>query len=160
MANYYISDLHYGHENIIKICNRPFNTVEEMNKSIVDVINNTCGEEDILYHIGDISMKKKWYEELASQLKCKLVCINGNHDKRFVQGEDILEITEHKKLVVLCHYPMYSWNKAHYGSIHLYGHTHAVLRNLPPKAYCVCYDVICKPMTLAELVDYYEPNFL
>lgn len=94
------------------------------------------------------------------QLNCKLVCINGNHDKRFVQGADILEIKEGKQLVVLCHYPMYSWNKAHHGSIHLYGHTHAVLRTLPPKAYCVCYDEIGKPMTLAELVDYYEPNFL
>lgn len=160
MANYYISDLHYGHENIIKICNRPFTTVEEMNKSIVDIINNTCDADDILYHIGDIAMKKKWYNELTPQLNCKLVCINGNHDKRFVQGADILEIKEDKRLVVLCHYPIYSWNKAHHGSIHLYGHTHKILENAPKNAFCCCYDVIGKPMTLAELVDYYESNLL
>lgn len=30
--NYYISDLHIGHENILRFDNRPFADVNEMNK--------------------------------------------------------------------------------------------------------------------------------
>ena len=33
------------------------------------------------------------------------------------------------QLVVLCHYAMRVWDRSHYGSWHLYGHSHG---NLPP----------------------------
>jgi calcineurin-like phosphoesterase family protein len=33
--NYYTSDLHLGHENIISICKRPFAAVEEMDEILI-----------------------------------------------------------------------------------------------------------------------------
>ena len=33
--NYYISDLHIGHENILRFDNRPFADVNEMNNKLI-----------------------------------------------------------------------------------------------------------------------------
>ena len=35
MANFYISDLHIGHENILRFDNRPFADVNEMNNKLI-----------------------------------------------------------------------------------------------------------------------------
>ena len=34
--NYYISDLHIGHENILRFDNRPFADVNEMNNKLIE----------------------------------------------------------------------------------------------------------------------------
>ena len=35
MSVYYIGDTHFGHSNILKLCARPFATVEEMNEALL-----------------------------------------------------------------------------------------------------------------------------
>ena len=40
MANFYISDLHIGHENILRFDNRPFADVNEMNKDVHVLVND------------------------------------------------------------------------------------------------------------------------
>ena len=37
VANYYIADLHLGHENVIRFDNRPFANLEEMHRTIIDI---------------------------------------------------------------------------------------------------------------------------
>ena len=62
---YFTADLHYGHINIIKgqsiwknknAC-RDFSSVEEMNKKIIESINNTVTKYDTLYILGDVAFK-------------------------------------------------------------------------------------------------------
>ena len=55
MSIYVTSDLHFGHKNIIKYENRPFNNIEEMDKAIIDLWNETINDEDLIYILGDFS---------------------------------------------------------------------------------------------------------
>lgn len=32
---YYIADTHFGHESILKMCDRPFDSIDQMNASLI-----------------------------------------------------------------------------------------------------------------------------
>ncbi len=53
--NFYISDLHLGHYNVIKMCNRPFSSVEEMDETLINNWNAAVHDEDDVYILGDFS---------------------------------------------------------------------------------------------------------
>lgn len=57
--NYYISDLHFGHYNIMRFDNRPFNSVEEMDKALIDNWNSVVSEGDTVYILGDFCWLKE-----------------------------------------------------------------------------------------------------
>lgn len=57
MNIFFTSDTHFGHNNIIKLSNRPFSSVEEMNEGLIERWNDVVGAEDIVYHLGDFSLK-------------------------------------------------------------------------------------------------------
>ena len=40
MKNFFISDLHFWHTNILKFDSRPWDTVEEMNQALIDIWNS------------------------------------------------------------------------------------------------------------------------
>ena len=79
--NFYISDNHFGHKNIIKYDNRPFNSVEDMDEVMIDRWNSVVGDDDTVYILGDFS----WYKEektleILNRLSGRKVLIKGNHD--------------------------------------------------------------------------------
>ena len=81
MKIFVISDTHLNHTNIIKYCNRPFSSVEEMNKAIIDNWNNTVGPDDYVYMLGDFCLGGvETVKELCSQLNGHKILIKGNHD--------------------------------------------------------------------------------
>jgi len=77
---YFTSDLHLGHENIIKYCNRPFTTTSAMNQDIIEKISKLSATDEI-YLLGDIALGKV-YDNLAllKDLPVKKIFIGGNHD--------------------------------------------------------------------------------
>ena len=78
---YFTSDTHFGHANIIKYCDRPFATVEEMNEALVKNWNSRVSPSDTVYHLGDFAMGGKDNLNIRSRLQGKIVLIRGNHDR-------------------------------------------------------------------------------
>ena len=56
MTLWFTSDTHYGHTNIIKYCNRPFQSIEEMNQALADNWNDRVEADDKVWHLGDFAM--------------------------------------------------------------------------------------------------------
>lgn len=50
---WFTADTHFGHKNIIKYCDRPFDSIENMDQTIIGAINNNVQPNDILWHLGD-----------------------------------------------------------------------------------------------------------
>lgn len=80
---FFIGDLHLDHKNIISYCKRPFNSVVEMNNTIVKNWNKTIRKKDIVYFLGDMAYGKgsRNTDYWLNKLKGEIVFIKGNHDK-------------------------------------------------------------------------------
>ena len=78
---FFTSDTHFSHKNIIRYCDRPFASVEEMNKGIITMWNETVPKDGIVFHMGDVCFggNARW-EEMLSQLNGTIYLIRGNHD--------------------------------------------------------------------------------
>jgi len=140
---FFTSDLHLGHKNIIKYCNRPFSDVHEMNKYIIDAINTTVGIDDSLYILGDFAFRGKDPIEYRERIICKDIhIIIGNHDREkdfvkylislensygFGSVQPVKEIIYCNQRIFLSHYCHKVWPASHKGSYHLWGHSHGKL---------------------------------
>ena len=118
---WFTSDQHFGHKNIIKLCNRPFSSVEGMDNHIVWAWNYYVSNEDTVYVLGDFAWRNP--KPYIDRLKGNIIFIRGGHDKKSL-GDMLVEVKINDIWFILCHYPLYSWNKEYYGSIHLHGHVH------------------------------------
>lgn len=151
--DWFSSDFHFNHKNICRGTSewndgdsvRDFDTLEEMNDTIINNLNEVIRPSDTLYFLGDFAFgDKRQIPSLRSRIKCQNIYgISGNHDKAIwesYQGifkwfRNYAEITTTtkagKKKVTLIHYAMRVWNKSHHGSWHLYGHSHGSLPDDP-----------------------------
>lgn len=125
---YYTADPHFGHENIIHHCDRPYSTVEAMDEAIIDAWRQRLEEDDVLYVLGDLGgpptstqrvrslLKKcpasiKWTmgnhdrDDWAETLDSNAVCL-GNRVEIRTEREDPRD--DHPVFLVLDHYPMAS----------------------------------------------------
>jgi hypothetical protein len=120
---------------------RNFDTLDEMNERMIENINNNVGENDTLFHMGDWSFGG--FEnilEFRYRINCKNIhLILGNHDHHIESNKDNIRsyfasvnyynevMVAHKSgnvKLVLCHYPIVSWNNMRKNSLMLHGHQH------------------------------------
>ena len=137
---FFTSDLHFGHENVIKFDNRPFKTVEEMDEELIRRWNAKVGKGDLVYVLGDMIWKSRNgdAEQLIKSLNGQIILIKGNHD-RFLHNakakaalagvkdyDDICVTLKDgtKKRCILSHYFIPMYNGHFYQGIHLHGHSH------------------------------------
>ncbi len=128
---YFISDLHDGHANIIKYCNRPFANVEEMRATIVKNWNTVVKPEDEVWNLGDVSRHHETVKDLLSQLNGKHYLIIGNHDENakkmkeagFIEAHQSWRMKIGNKTVILTHRPS-PLTGYDVGRWLIHGHTH------------------------------------
>lgn len=78
----FYSDPHFGHANILKYCDRPFATIEEMNAVFVDNYNDLIGTGDTVVWMGDCFFKgdDTRYSHMLSEMAGTKILLLGNHD--------------------------------------------------------------------------------
>lgn len=132
---FFTADNHFGHKNIIKYCNRPFASIEEMTTSMVDNWNKVVAKNDNIYVLGDFSFMGARIEPLFHSLNGNKFLIKGNHDDGhciklpWVWVKETFELKIGHESVWLSHYPHRSWNKAFHGAYHFFGHVHGKLKD-------------------------------
>lgn len=133
--NLYISDLHFGHKNVIDFDKRPFSDVDEMDRILIELWNARVAPEDDVYIIGDFSYRsgktEDWY---LRQLRGHKHLIIGNHDSRLLANEKamayfdtvdkMMHVSDQGEQLQLCHFPIAEWNGFHHGSYLIHGHIH------------------------------------
>lgn len=134
---YFVSDLHFGHGNIIKYEEEfrgRYRTVEEMNEDLIRQWNKLIGRGDTVYNLGDFffNLKRDKVEGILKRLNYKnMVFLVGNHDsnrdlnvfKEYgieVKYADLIKVNGYK--LYLSHYPTILGIKYMYN---LHGHLHS-----------------------------------
>lgn len=80
MTVFFTSDLHLGHRNVIPYCSRPFADIEEMGRCLIKNWNDTVGENDTVYMLGDLSLNVREVEAVMPLLNGNKKLVPGNHD--------------------------------------------------------------------------------
>jgi calcineurin-like phosphoesterase family protein len=150
MATFFTSDTHFGHKNIINYCDRPFDSVEEMDLALTENWNDTVGPDDVVYHLGDLSFGTSGYtRQVFSRLNgcIRVLGLPWHHDKGWLPRRgaglstflsksghpvEILlpvhvyrcKLRGKRRVITLSHYPMAQWEASHHGHWHIHGHSH------------------------------------
>lgn len=150
---YFTSDLHWNHAREFIYKPRGYNSIEEHNEGVIQKWNEVVGSNDIVFHLGDIIFGMNSEENLKKLLNrlnfAKLFALPGNHISGYKQlknssinnvyevrsGKEMLflpnyvEIDVDGQFIVLCHYPLCSFNGQSHGATHCHGHSHSHLIN-------------------------------
>ncbi|MGH8828492.1 MAG: metallophosphoesterase family protein, partial [Jiangellaceae bacterium] len=79
---YFTSDTHYGHQNIIGLCDRPYADVHHMDVHLVNRAASILTVEDELWHLGDVALG--YLDDTLTNLAriaVDVTLVAGNHDR-------------------------------------------------------------------------------
>jgi len=114
-----------------------------MNETLISNWNSVVGKNDLVYHLGDIAFASaNKIREIVERLNGNIHLIIGNHEKwkvlknikdLFVGVDNYKEIkySYDSKVYHICmmHYPIQQWNRMHYNSMMLCGHSHGTVEH-------------------------------
>jgi len=137
---YFTSDLHFGHEAILKYCNRPFANVEEMNQKLIENWNKKVPEDGIVFNLGDFAWGGyPFWKSMREQLNGKIILIKGNHDEKNLTqtgAQELFELVTYQmkiqiegRKIYLNHYPFLcyagTYRDANGLEYQAFGHVHS-----------------------------------
>src|SRR5271157_3394287 len=168
----FTADQHWGSESIIRLCKRPFSSVDQQDEEMIYRWNSVVEKHDTVYHIGDMfgDIDIKRALAIRSQLNGGINLLLGNHDEKksggiaeqipqafgWMKDRYCLNLKKPQKLfIVLDHYSGRVWKRSFHGSWQLYGHSHG---NLPDDPMLLQFDVGVDcwdftPITLQQVID-------
>lgn len=166
---FFTSDQHFGHTNIIKLINRPFVDINSMNQQLITNWNDTITNDDIIFHLGDISFKNTKTIDILQQLNGEKYLIKGNHDhyrdvkkyehlfkwvKDYYEFSTVVNDKEFK--FILFHYPIAQWNMKSHSSVLIHGHSHGSYNPGGLSFDCGVDNPICdyRPIELQTILKY------
>jgi len=136
-TTFFTSDLHFCHNNIINYCNRPFNSIEEMNETLINNWNNVVGKDDDVFDLGDFCWGgSNFWHGILPRLNGNHYLILGNHDRQnfrpgysqyFKNVSMQMVIKVGNQTIYLNHLPFLTWDGcANRNNIiwQLHGHVH------------------------------------
>ena len=138
---FFTSDTHFGHSKIIDYCKRPFSSIEEHDRTLIQNWNNVVGQDDTVFHLGDFAYgNSQFIANTIKQLNGNIILVKGNHDLRNINPtlynifSDVVyqaRILIDNQTVYLNHFPFLCFEhgdinlyKNNY-SIQLFGHVHS-----------------------------------
>jgi len=161
VAYFWTADEHYGHEKIIDYCERPFSDVKEMNETLVFNHNSLVGCNDIVVHAGDFCWARSYKQAVKyiKRLNGNHIFIKGSHDSWLPDSAKYMwrKVIE-GKLIVVCHYAMRRWERSHFGSWQLYGHSHGLLEPWTNQVDIGVDGWNFYPVSFNELKEYFNDN--
>jgi calcineurin-like phosphoesterase family protein len=167
VAVYFTSDNHFGHAGARNLYRRPFASVEEMDRQMIDRWNSVVNPEDEIWHLGDFAVRQspERVAALSRMLHGRKHLIAGNNDNAAVTSctgwesiQPYAEVIIDETTLVLCHYPFRTWRDMGRGALNLHGHSHGRLKPLP-RQFDVGVDVWdFQPVQLAEVVGRTKPR--
>ena len=142
---FFTSDTHFNHKNIIRYCNRPWNSgkdvngqlivsddnVNEMNEAIISSWNKVVSPNALVWHLGDFALgDRSKIPEIVARLNGRINLVLGNHDhkdvKRFLNA-GFNRVYDHpvliNKFVILTHEPLEFLN-VNCPFFQIFGHVH------------------------------------
>ena len=162
------SDTHFFHKNIIAYCNRPFESVPEMNDVLIKNWNNAVSPNDIVIFCGDFCFARTASAfdvtaQLTSMLNGNKIIIKGNHDFKKFRYTDCGWKAEYYQEWVFNnrfsfrHRPDNIQNDANKFDFIFYGHVHdKIINDAPTNTINVCVDV--NNFTPIDITNYFTDN--
>jgi calcineurin-like phosphoesterase family protein len=136
---FFTSDQHFGHGGARGLFKRPFATTAEMDAAMTARWNEAVGADDEVWHLGDFAVRQPAARsgELLDALAGTKHLIVGNNDSRPTTGlagwasvQHYAELEVEGTWLILCHYPLRTWNRIGRGALNLHGHSHGRLAPL------------------------------
>lgn len=161
--DFFIADIHFGDERIIRYENRPFASAEEMDNALIEKWNACVAAEDTVYVLGDFSVYgEDKNQKILTELKGRKILIMGNHDRHFTpqqwRQQGFAECSEwpviYKDFFMLSHEPLYLNSNMPYAN--LFGHVHgnASYKDASTQSVCVSLERIgYQPMTFKDVIS-------
>jgi calcineurin-like phosphoesterase family protein len=157
---FFTSDHHFGHGGARGLFKRPFGTVAEMDAVMAARWNDVVSADDEVWHLGDFAVRQSAARiaELLDALAGTKHLIVGNNDGPATTGlpqwasvAHYAEIEADGTWLILCHYPLRTWNRIGRGALNLHGHSHGRLAPLPRQVDVGvdCWDF--RPITLPQI---------